>query len=226
VSRLKVVVPPLLLGVIFIAAVIFIFSGTSIFPARLPLPQPARPTITPPSSATEAEGTGRAETPLPTRPAQPPRPRAEQGAPDEGVVATVNGRIISHELWREVTLLDRAVNELVGQPVPSVEETLDQLINEILILQAANLEGATVAEADIEKRIAALETAWKVGDEQVVAALQEVGLEREALVRRTGRLLLVEQGLATIAAEPGDLDAWLAQARSDAQIEMDKPPTP
>jgi peroxiredoxin len=189
VSKLKAVVPPLLLGVISIAAVIFIFSGISIFPAgfspfpRLSWGQPARPVV----------------------------------------VATVNGRDIPYDLWQETTRLDRVMDGLVGKPAPSAEETLDRLINEILVLQAANLEGAGVAKDDVEKRIADLEAAWKVSDGQVITALQEAGLGREALVRRTGRLILVQQGLATITAERGDADAWLAQARREARIGLYTP---
>jgi peroxiredoxin len=208
VSKLKAVLPPLLLGVTLIAAVIFIFSGVSIFPAgSSPPPQPAGPTTALPSSIT---------------PSPAPSPSAP-GTADDTVVATVNDRRIYYKTWQEATSLDRVMDGLAGHSAPSAEETLERLINEILVLQAANLEGATVAEADIEKRIAALETAWKVSDEQVATALQEAGLERQALVRRTGRLLLVEQGLATIAAERGDANAWLVQARREAQIGLYMP---
>jgi cytochrome c biogenesis protein CcmG/thiol:disulfide interchange protein DsbE len=119
--------------------------------------------------------------------------------------------------------LDRVMSQLARQPLSSAEETLDRLINEVLVLEAAGLQNAEADPAAIEKRIAALEAAWGIGDEQVVAALKEAGLSRETLVRRAGRLLLVEQGLTIIAAQRGDADAWLNQARRQAHVTLHMP---
>lgn len=197
---------PLLLGFAFIVAVILIFSGVSLLPSR---PQPEASATPPPS---------------PTAGTVEPAASPTRQTPVGQLAASVNGRDISAELWRETNLLDRAMNELTGQPAPSEEETLDGLINEVLILQAAGLEGAQVSDEDAEKQIVALENKWKIGDEQVAAALRKVGLERPALVKRTGRLLLVSQGMSVIAAKRGDAQLWLTLAWREAQISLYNPP--
>jgi hypothetical protein len=106
---------------------------------------------------------------------------------------------------------------LAGVPAPAPEETLDRLINEMLVVQAAPAQEVPTTE-EVEAQIATLERSWGVGDEQVVAALAAVGLEREALVRAVTRLLVVQRAQGALEAEGHSIEDWLARERERAQI--------
>ncbi len=143
---------------------------------------------------------------------------------DDQTVATVDDQTISQQTWQQATRLDAVMNQLAGQPLPTAEETLDRLINEIIVLEAVRLPpfqpGAEQSPSsdEIEARILALETAWAIADDQVVAALAQVGLRRADLSDRVSRLIQVEKALNQLAAQKGNLDAWLSQARASAEI--------
>ena len=142
-------------------------------------------------------------TPVPTSASDPP-------------VATVNGQPIGQNFWAEAVLMDQVMSGLAGVPAPSPEETLDRLINEMLVLQAAPQESPT--DEEVEAQIETLETSWGVSDEQVVAALTAVGLDREALGRSVARLLTVQRAQAALEAEGTPVEEWLNQQRGQAQI--------
>jgi cytochrome c biogenesis protein CcmG/thiol:disulfide interchange protein DsbE len=172
-------------------------------------------------------------------PVQQPVTATETASPDEeaeeDVVATVNDQIITREAWQKATRLDAVMNQLARQPIATAEETLDRLVNEIVVLEAVSSAGGGDGEpptaAELEARTLALEQSWQVNDEAVVAALAEVGLTRDDLLERVGRLIQVEAALKQLAAQEADLNAWLAQARASAEIGLyhalvDLPPTP
>ena len=140
--------------------------------------------------------------------------------PADEVVATVNGYTISKETWNKTTRLDAVMNELTGQPLPTAEETLDRLVNEIIVLEAITTTGKPTppSTADIETRVLALEQNWGVTDEALMAALQRGGLTRDDLNMRVGRLIQVEAALNQLTTQYSDLDAWLNQARASAEI--------
>lgn len=148
--------------------------------------------------------------PLPTIP--PPSPTSA-----DPPVAQVEGERILRSAWVEAVLLDRVMSHLAGVASPSPEETLDRLINEVLVLRAAP-EVREPAPEEVEARIAALEAAWGVGDDQVVTALTEVGLTRDALERAVARLLRVQAAQARIEAAGTPISEWLARERSRARI--------
>lgn len=159
--------------------------------------------------------------------ANPPAPPEEVAvqpetitpAVDNGddVTATVNDTIITRQAWQQATRLDGVMSRLAGQPIPTAEETLDRLINEIIVLAGVPASPQPPMD-EVEARIVALETSWNVADEAVVAALAEAGLERTALSERVRRLIRVEAALNQLAARHDDLDAWLAEARASAEI--------
>ncbi len=147
--------------------------------------------------------------------------------PNDEIVATVNGQTISQQAWQQATRLDAVMSQLARQPIPTAEETLDRLINEIIVLDAIRAPPFQSKEErpdtalpanEIEARIQALETAWQITDDQVVAALAEAGLERADLTARVSHLVQVEKALNQLAAQEGDLNAWLAAARASAEI--------
>lgn len=131
-------------------------------------------------------------------------------------VAVVEGVPIGRNFWAEAVLLDRAMSRLAKVAAPAPQEVLDRLINEVLILRAAP-QPQPEAEA-VAARIAALEAAWGVSDDQVVATLGEFGLRREALEQAIARLMMVEQAQAALESQGTPIQEWLARERGRARI--------
>lgn len=150
--------------------------------------------------------------PLPTVP--PPSPTSS-----DPPVAQVEGEPILRSMWVEAILLDRVMSRLAGVPAPSPEETLDRLINEVLVLRAAP-DVREPAPEEVEARIAALEATWGVGDDRVVAALTEAGFTRDVLARAVARFLRVQAAQAHIEATGTPISEWLARERSRARIAL------
>jgi len=146
-------------------------------------------------------------------------------SPEDEVVATVNGQKITQQTWNKAARLDAVMNQLTSQPLPTAEETLDRLVNEIIVLEAitATSKPPSPGAAEIEARVLALEQNWRVTEADVGAALEKVSLTRDDLNERVGRLIQVEAGLNQLAAQQNDLNAWLAQARASAEIGLYRP---
>ena len=138
---------------------------------------------------------------------------------DDPVVASVNGRAISHSSWVEAVLLDQVLSGLAGQPAPTPDETLQRLINEELVLQAIPPEQEPTAE-QIEAHIATLEQGWGVYDPAVVTALEKVGLARIAFEQAIERLLKVQASLETLESQGYNSRAWLEEQRASAEIQI------
>jgi peroxiredoxin len=144
-------------------------------------------------------------------------PAPESQDPFSDVTATVNDEVITRQVWQQATLLDAVMSRLARQPIPTAEETLDRLINEIIVLAGVFKALDPTLEA-VEARIAALETNWQVTDEVVEAALTEAGLNRSALTDRVRRLIQVEAALNQLTTDTGDINTWLAEARTSTEI--------
>ncbi|HXV97474.1 MAG TPA: hypothetical protein VEC93_03560, partial [Anaerolineae bacterium] len=136
----------------------------------------------------------------------------------DDAVATINNQIITQQAWQQATRLDAVMSQLAAQPIPTAEETLDRLINEIIVLEAAPALNQAVEEAQVKARIQALETNWQVGDEKVVSALAQAGLKRSDLEARVQRLIQVEAALQQLDSQEDDLTTWLTKARASAEI--------
>ncbi len=156
----------------------------------------------------------RAATATPT-----PIPQPSPGLPREQVIATVNGRAISHTLWVESVLLDQVMSGMAGQPAPTPEETLQRLINEALILEAFP-SARTPSHSEIEAHIAAMEQSWGVEDSAVAKALREIGLSRTVLEQSVGRLLRVQAAVEALRAQGYDENTWLKGRLAEAKIEI------
>lgn len=144
-------------------------------------------------------------------PPAPPTPTAT-----DPPVAVVDGQPIGLNFWAEAVLLDRAMSQLAGVPAPAPQDTLDRLINEVLVLRAA--PQPTPTQAEVEAQIAALETAWGVTDEQVVATLGRVGLERPSLERAVALLMMVQQAQTVLESQGTSIQEWLSRERGRARI--------
>ncbi|MFN3761612.1 MAG: hypothetical protein ACK4WK_00225 [Anaerolineae bacterium] len=149
-------------------------------------------------------------------PVAPPVPSATP-SPADPPVARVEGQPIGRNFWAEAVLLDWAMSRLTGVPAPAPEETLDRLINEVLVLRAASSQ-PTPDRDEVEAQIEALEQAWGVTDEQVIAALDEVGLGRDSLERAVARLLMVQRAQAALEAQGTPISEWLSQERARARV--------
>jgi len=133
------------------------------------------------------------------------------------VVATVNDQPITRQTWQRVAQLDLVMSRLAGQPLPTAEETLDRLVNEIIVLEGVDQSPAPTRQ-EVEARVSTLATAWNVTDARIEAALQEAGLTRTDLTDRVSRLLQVEAALHQLKEQKDDLNGWLVQARAKAEI--------
>lgn len=152
-----------------------------------------------------------------TVPVAPPVPSATP-SPVDPPVALVEGQPIGRNFWAEAVLIDWTMSRLAGVPATAPEETLERLINEVLVLRAAPPPSQPTRE-EVEAQIAVLEAAWGVTDEQVTTALSEVGLGRDSLERAIARLLVVQR--AQIALESGGTpisQEWLTQERAQARV--------
>jgi hypothetical protein len=134
------------------------------------------------------------------------------------VIARVNDAPITQDEWRVALLLDGVMSRLTRQPMPSAEETLQRLINERLLLHAAQLDRVSLPLSEAEARIRQIQHAFGISDQQLDGTLAFDGLRRTDLVRRTARLILVERAIEILHTRHGDLDSWLAQARADSSI--------
>ena len=134
----------------------------------------------------------------------------------ESTVATVNGHPIQYSTWKEAVLLDQVLSGLAGSPAPAPDATLERLVNEELVLAA--FPSHAPSEDQVEQQIVALEQSWQVSDAAVVTALENVGLARGALQRTIGRLLSVQNGLATLTGPGRDTATWLEEQRTTADL--------
>ena len=146
-------------------------------------------------------------------------PLAEYRATPVGtVVARVDDVPITQDEWRSALLLDGVMSQLTQQPSPSAEETLQRLINERLILRAAQLERAPWPISEAEARIRRIQDTFGITDQRLSEMLASHGLRWIDLTRYTARLILVERAVEILRARYGDFDSWLTQARADASI--------
>jgi hypothetical protein len=138
-------------------------------------------------------------------------------SPVDPPVALVEDQPIRRSFWMEAVLLDWAMSHLAGVPAPSPEETLERLINEMLVLRAAPPLPEPGPD-EVEAQIEALETTWGVTEEQVAATLGEVGLNRKSLERSIARLLRVQRAQAILESQGTPIQKWLAQERARARV--------
>jgi hypothetical protein len=157
-----------------------------------------------------------------TSPAMPSR-TSTSTLVDDSAIALVNARPISYSSWVEAALLDQVLNGVSGQPIPDPDETLERLINEELILQAVPPEGSPT-EAEIEQQITALENAWGVSDQDVIAALEAADQTRAAFSRSVARLLVVQSGMEELQDQGYELAKWIQDKRSQSQISILRDP--
>jgi peroxiredoxin len=203
-----------------IVGLLLLMGRLSAPPEPTPTPIPVTPTATVSPTSGAPTVSSVPGTATPTIEVAATATPADTSAP---VVARVDGVPITEADWRMATLLDSVMSRLAHQPMPSAEETLQRLINEILVLREAGLETARPSVGEVEARIRLVQMRWGLDDEQLVSALESNGLTRQDLSGRVARLIMVERGMEVLAARYPDLDAWLARARTDSEIALFRP---
>ncbi len=196
-------------------------GGLLFLMSRRPTPASAPASATD-STRTASDVVSDGPTPTPLLEAAADQPPTANETP-EPIVAMVGDVPVTYAAWQTATRLDQVMSHLTGQPIPSAEDTLDRLIDEILLLQEAGLGKATIALPEVETRIAGLEAGWDLSDDEVVAALMEAGLDRHHLVERVARLILVEQAIGDVSQRHPDFDTWLAQVRETTEVGLYQP---
>ena len=156
--------------------------------------------------------------PEPTDTSTPP-PRSTIDTP---LIATVNDQIITELTWNKATQLDAVMSDFAGQSAPSDEETLDRLVNEILVLNAVDAL-PSFDPVDVESKLSALMTNWQVSDDNLVRALNQADLTRADLTERVERLLQVEAAYIQLQQEQSDFNNWLITTRQQAEIGLYNP---
>lgn len=106
--------------------------------------------------------------------AQQPTAVAPDQDDSDSIIATVNDEVITKQAWQQATHLDAVMSRLAAQAIPTAEETLDRLINEIIVLEGVG-EIPSPTPVEIEARILTLETKWNVADEVVVSPWRRPG---------------------------------------------------
>ncbi len=160
-----------------------------------------------------------------TRTAQPGTLAAED------VVAWINRNPVPLAALTQRQNVDRAFNALLGLPTVDEATSLDRLLNEALVLQAAQAAGFTVApEVALAERNALL-TAYGKSEAELSTALQAEGLPLTAFDAYFAQLLTARDFVTAQAAAQGITpEAYILGLRqtNDVQIatrEVATPPT-
>ncbi len=152
--------------------------------------------------------------------AQPPQ-SIPSPTPTLRAVALVDGQLISFEQWQRAVTVDQVMSALLGRPPPSPQETLEQLINERLVLQAAAEAGIPGASQDqIVDWLAVFMAGWGLDERDLNQALDGAGLSRDEFTQEiVPRLLRVQQALQELPTD-GNQQAWIADLRRQAEIKV------
>lgn len=155
---------------------------------------------------------------------QPPRPVTSaigSATATPRTVAIIDDEPLLLDDWWRAVALDQAMSGLTDQEIPSPEETLDRLINERLVLRAAQKAGIPPADrAQAEAWLVSFLQLWGLDEEALEEALARVGLTRADLLGEfVPRLLRVQTALESIPTD-GDSEAWVADLQRQAKVEL------
>ncbi len=140
--------------------------------------------------------------------------------PGDIILAQVDEEKIGYKAWATQYLLDQLMSELAGQTAPGARETLERMINEILVLRAYPPQHTPTPD-EIRQRIQALEAGWRIDDGLLETRLKEINLSYPQYEQMVGRLLTVEAAQQLLMAEQ-ELAPWLTQAWAEANVSIDE----
>ena len=126
------------------------------------------------------------------------------GCTDKDVAAKVNGDVIKKtELDAQVEKLKEQYPQMFtgadgeGRLLDFKQRLLDNMINALLIKQAAGDEGIEVTDEDVDKKIEELKKGFQT-DEQFQQALEQAGMDVAALEDQIREQLVTEQLIAAL----------------------------
>lgn len=129
------------------------------------------------------------------------------GCSDKDVAAKVNGEVIKKsELDAQVDKLKEQYPQMFegadgeGRLIDFQQRLLDNMINNVLIRQAAKDAGVEVTDADVKKKIDELKAGFSTQD-QFDAALSQAGMDVTALEDQIRDQLVTEQLIATLNSD-------------------------
>ncbi len=140
--------------------------------------------------------------------------------PGDIILARVDAEDISYNEWVAQYLLDQLMSDLAGQPAPGARETLDRMINDILVLRAYPPQHTPTPD-EVRGRIQALETGWRVDDAALETRLGEIDMSYTQFEQMVAHLLAIETAQQLLTAEQ-ELALWLPQARAESDIYIDE----
>jgi len=177
------------------------------------LPTPATPTALPSATALTGEKV--------TIMRFTPTPGAAGNAPaaDRDPVAQVNGRPLDRQALQTLAAADRAMAQLLGQPMPDGRDVLERLVNGELVWQAAQTAGYVAPEAQVAAALDAILAGQRKSQADLAASLAANGLTFDAFQTYFGRLVTVDQFAQRQAqARGGTVTAYIGQLQARAQI--------
>lgn len=190
---------------------------------QTPRPAPIAPSPTLPTTVVPAS----APTPSPVSVASV----AALPTADPNVVAIVNGERIGQDALKMVLGVDRAMAAVLGTEAPATG-ALERLINDVLMLQAAQQAGFSVPETEIEQALNTFLSQQQLSPATLQPALAAEGLTWEQFRAYFGQLITVDRFARQQAQAQGlELSAYLSNLQRQAHISYGaaadmEPPSP
>lgn len=155
----------------------------------------------------------------PSQPALAASPLPATPAPAASdVVAIVNSKTITVSALRIITGVDRAMADLLAQPLPS-EDAIDRLVNDELVLQAAAAAGFSIPETEIQQALVAFLRERGLDESALAKALRTQGVSIADFRTYFGQLLLIDRFARQEAAAQGiSLSDYIAYLQQQAHI--------
>ncbi len=148
--------------------------------------------------------------------------------PPNGAVAVVDDAVVTMELF-----LDEMSSHFARPDQPLGRETLNNLVDEILVATEASRRGFQVSDSDVEKETSELEEQLKKSGTSLAAELDKKQVPRAAFQAKLRKTLLLKQLAredqripAPAAVSATHMSVWLKNRRAAAKIEMDRAKLP
>ncbi len=134
-------------------------------------------------------------------------------------VAIVNDEIVDLRRASIALVSDRVMAQLLDQPMPDERDILERLINQELLLQAADAAGFRHARADLDARLSEFLAQRNIPRAALIKALAAQGVAMEDFTSYFGDLLVADAFSRQQAEENGlTPSAYIDQLQADARI--------
>lgn len=142
------------------------------------------------------------------------------------VLATVDGQPVTTQDVDLEFAIQSAIQAQLGRTLsddPEVvagfrRDLLDQVVDQRLLLRAAQAAGITVSDAELEQQLPTLGQGYGIATETLQAAAQAAGVSQEAFREWARRQMLVARYLATEEARQKGLQSYRDRGYSEEQL--------